>query len=352
MTFWIIVAVLCLVALAFVVLPLYKSAGRLTPLIATIIVLGVGSAAALYNEIGRPGVPSGAGTIADAGLETDQAVAALADRLKANPDDADGWVLLGRSHLSMRQYDDAIVAFEKALALEQGRNAQTMVSLAIALMESRGGELTERASSLFENALALEPNNPNALFYGGNSAARRGDKSLAADRWEKLAEQQGAPPEIRETLMRQVNEWRGLPPPTAEPPPVPSAEPSPRPAAEPSPVPADSIVSLNLSLSEEAAAALPANARVYVIARDPKQPSPPIAVAPHQLAQLPLRVDLGDSNSMVAGRPLSGFAELEIVARVSLSGSPAAQSGDWSGSLIVSANSGQTVDLVIDQEIP
>jgi hypothetical protein len=55
---------------------------------------------------------------------------------------------------------------------------------------------------------------------------------------------------------------------------------------------------------------------------------------------------------MVPGRPLSGFAEFEVVARVSLSGSPAAQSGDWSGSLIVSANSGQTVDLVINQEIP
>ena len=331
MTFWIILAVLCLIALAFVVLPLYKSAGRLTPMIATITVLAVGSAAALYSEIGRPGVPSGAGSMPD----SDEVVASLAERLKESPDDVDGWVLLGRSYQSMQQYDDAIAAFEKALSLEQGRNAQTMVTLAIALMESRGGELTERASSLFENALALEPNNPNALFYAGSAAARRGDTALAADRWEQLADQ-GAPPEINETLRRQVNEWRGLPPPDA----------APQPAA------INSIVSLNLSLSGEAAAALPANARVYVIARDPMQPSPPIAVAPHQLSELPLRVDLDDSNAMVAGRPLSGFAEIEVVARVSLSGSPAAQSGDWSGTLIVSANSGQTVDLVIDQEIP
>jgi cytochrome c-type biogenesis protein CcmH len=105
-------------------------------------------------------------------------------------------------------------------------------------------------------------------------------------------------------------------------------------------------------LSDEAAAALPVNATIYVIARDPMQPSPPIAVSPRQLSDLPVRVDLDDRNAMVAGRPLSGFAEFEVVARVSLSGSPAAQSGDWSGSLIVSANSGQIVDLVIDQEIP
>jgi len=147
---------------------------------------------------------------------------------------------------------------------------------------------------------------------------------------------QDTPPEIRETLQRRINEWRGLPPP----------------AIALQPTAQDAVVSLNLSLSEEAAAALPANATVYVIARDPLQPSPPIAVTPRQLSDLPVRVDLDDRDAMMAGRPLSGFAEVEVVARVSLSGTPAAQSGDWSGSLIVSANSGQTVDLIIDQEIP
>jgi cytochrome c-type biogenesis protein CcmH len=331
MTMWIIFALLCLLALAFIVLPLYRSSGRLTPMLVSLIVLIVGSSAALYYEIGQPSMPSGAGAVPD----TDEVVASLAERLKENPEDVDGWILLGRSYQSMQQYDDAIAAFEKALALEQGRNGQTMISLAIALMESRGGELTERSSSLFENALALEPDNANALFYAGNAAALRGDTALAADRWEALV-QQGAPPEIRETLQRRINEWRGLPPP----------------AAAAAPEVTNAIASLNLSLSEEAVAALPANARVFIIARDPMQPSPPIAVAPRQLTDLPVRVDLDDSNAMVQGRPLSGFAEFEVVARVSLSGTPAAQSGDWFGSLIVSANSGQTVDLIIDQKIP
>ena len=55
---------------------------------------------------------------------------------------------------------------------------------------------------------------------------------------------------------------------------------------------------------------------------------------------------------MVAGRLLSAFSEIEIIARVSLSGGPAAQSGDWSGSLKTGPTGGQTVDLVIDQELP
>jgi len=169
MTLWIVFSVLCFVALAFVVLPLYRSAGRFTPLIATIIVLAVGFSAVLYNEIGRPDAPSGASSMPD----TDDVVASLAERLSENPEDVSGWILLGRSYQSMQRYDDAISAFEKALALEPGQNAQTMVSLAIALIEREGGELTERASGLFEDALALDPGNPNALYYAGGAAARR-----------------------------------------------------------------------------------------------------------------------------------------------------------------------------------
>jgi cytochrome c-type biogenesis protein CcmH len=337
MTLWIVLASLCLIALAFVVLPLYRSSGRLSQLLVTIIVFVVASSALLYNKIGQPGAPSGAGAMAD----SSEVVESLAARLKDNPGDVDGWVLLGRSYQSMQQYDEAIAAFEKALELEQGQNARTMVSLGIALMESRGGQPTDRSTRLFENALSLEPNDSNALFYAGGAAASRGDTALAADRWETLLGM-NAPPEIQELLRRKIAEWRGHPP-------IPAGMAQ---AQPPQPTPGNAIVALSLSLSDDALAELPADATLYVIARDPAQPSPPIAVSPRRLSELPVIVELSDTNSMVAGRPLSGFTRFEVVARVSLSGSPAAQSGDWSGSLIVEANSGQTVDLVIDQKIP
>lgn len=338
MTLWITLALLSLAALGFVVWPLYRSSGRLTPILATVIVVTVGLSAALYYRIGQPNAPSGAGSA----LGADDMVVALAERLKESPDDIDGWLTLARSYLSMQNYDEAIPAFETAMELEQGKNAQTLVSLAIALMGEQGGEMSERAGSLFENALALEPNNANALFYGGGAAARRGNTTLAADRWELLLSMD-APPDIQELLQRKINEWRGLPPPTMAA--------MPEPEATDSEVD-DSIVSVNLSLSDAARAASRPDARVFVIARDPAQPSPPIAVTPIRVAELPMIVKLSDQNSMVAGRLLSAFSEFEIVARVSLSGGPAAKSGDWSGSMIVSPDVGRTIDLVIDQEIP
>lgn len=342
MTLWIVFGVLCLLALAFVVWPLYRSSGRLTPTLATVIVFTVAVSAYLYNEIGEPGVPSGAGSLPDAS----EVVDSLAKRLESNPDDVEGWILLARSYQSVGRYDEAISAYEKAMELEQGQNAQTMIGLGIALMEQQSGQMSERSSNLFENALAMEPNNANALFYAGSAAAQSGNTTLAADRWEALLGM-NAPPEIQDLLRRKISEWRGLPIAVAEP----TAQPTTDPTAEPQTT-TDAIAALNLSLSDEARAAMPADARVFIIARDPAQPSPPIAVAPRRLADIPLTVELTDREAMVAGRPLSGFADFEVVARVSLSGGPAAQSGDWFGSLIVTANSGQTVDLVIDQKVP
>jgi cytochrome c-type biogenesis protein CcmH len=331
MTMLLILGVLCLVAVVFAIWPLYRDSGRLTPVLAMIIVLVVGSSAALYLYIGQPGVPSGAGSAPDVG----EMVNLLSERLAENPEDAQGWLILGQSQQALQQYDEAIAAFERALQLDKGQNAQTLLALAIALMEQQGGEMTDRSSSLFENALALESNNANALFYGGGAAARRGDVSLAADRWETLLDL-SVSDEIQELLQRKINEWRGLPSPVAI-----------------DPVVVDGpIIIISISLSEEAISALPADATVFIIARALGQPSPPIAVARRQLADLPALVGLSDRDAMIPNRKLSSFAEFEIVARVTVSGQPIAQSGDWSGSLIVSANSGQTIDLLIDQEVP
>jgi cytochrome c-type biogenesis protein CcmH len=329
MTLWLVFVLLCFLALAFLIWPLYRSSGRLTSVLAVVIVVTIGLSAALYHFIGNPGIPSGAGSTPP----VDDMIVSLQERLEENPTDVNGWTLLGRSYQSMKLYDEAIAAFEKAVELEQGQNPQTLIGLGIALLEQNGGEATDRSTQLFENALALSPDNPNALFYSGGAAARRGDTALAADRWERLLAQE-APPEIRELLQRKIGEWRGLPPPTAQ-----------------QELPAG-LISVNLSISDAALSDLPADATVYVIARDPAQPSPPIAVTPRRLSDLPAVVSLSDRDAMVAGRPLSAFSELEIVARVSVSGSPMAQSGDWSGSLLVNANDAQAVDLVIDQKVP
>lgn len=335
MTLKILLALMCLAAIVFIGLPLYRDRKRLTPnttlLLAVIALLSAG----LYAYQGRPDVPSGRGGQEERSL--DELVAALEQRLQSEPGDVDGWKMLGRTQMTMRQYDDAVRAFERVLELEGANNAQTLVSLGEALLARDGGGITGRPAALFESALAIDPNIPQALFYGGIGAANSGDTELAATRWEKL---QGLnpPAEIREILSQKIAEWRGLP--------IPPALSQAQPVEQPG-----TIVSAQIGLSNLAAGAITRDATVFVIARDPVQPSPPIAVVRRRVSELPTRVDLGDQHSMVPGRSLSGFPEIELLVRVSMSGQPAAQPGDWYTSSIVRPAEQSALELTIDQQV-
>jgi cytochrome c-type biogenesis protein CcmH len=154
------------------------------------------------------------------------------------------------------------------------------------------------------------------------------------------------PAEIQQVLIQRIAEWRGESLPTA-----PAA--APEPASQPAPIEnADFIISADISLSAIAAESLPADATVFVIARDPGQPGPPIAVTRRRLSELPDTIQLDDSDSMIPGRSLSGFPQFELVARVSLSGQPVQQSGDWFGAQIVKPEENARITLSIDQRVP
>lgn len=341
--FWWILIVLCLLAVVFAVWPLWRESHRLTPLIAAVIVLTVALSAGLYDYKGSPGVPSGRSGAAGGNDELpgmQEAVVALETRLAANPEDIPGWKMLGRTQLTLGNFAGAADAYERAMALEEGRDAQTMIDLAIAIMNRDQSPIQGRIRSLIDSALDLDPNNPAARFYSGVAAAESGDTDTAAEHWEILLGLN--PPEnIRGILEQRIAEWRGEAPPAM-------------PAATPTPTPADdgAVISARVSLSDEALAAMPANANVFVIARDPSAPTPPIAVSRLSLAELPTEISLTDANSMVEGRNLSGFPEIELLARVSLSGGPAAATGDWFGSMIVRPSENRSVSLTIDQQVP
>ncbi len=345
MTFWIVLVVLCLVAIMFAVWPLWRRKHRLSPLVASIIVFTVAASAGLYDYVGNPGVPSGRSGANNAELPgMDEVITSLEARLAENPNDVNGWNMLARTYMTLRNYEGAAEAYETIMELEGAQNGQTMVDLALAIINRDGTAIEGRTASLIESALALEPNNPSALFYSGLAAANRGDIDIAATRWEILLSL-NPPPEVRSILEQNVAIWRGeAPPEAADAPAVATTEPE-QPAA-------DAVVSARISLSEAALSSITRDANVFIIARDPAAPTPPIAVTRRLLSELPTMVSLSDAESMVAGRNLSAFAEIELLARVSLSGGPAAQSGDWFGSMLVRPAENNSVSLTIDRQVP
>jgi cytochrome c-type biogenesis protein CcmH len=327
MVFWTLLAAMCLAGAAFVGWPFYRKSARRSGLGAAVLIFVLGSSVGLYAYLGNPGVTSGPGQLPDVG----GVVEALAKRLQTRPDDLQGWKMLGRSYTTLGNYAGAVAAYERALEIESPQSAQTLSELGEALVARDGQQLTPESLSLFENALALEPSNSAALFWGGIGAFRRDDLNLAADRWELLLAT-NPPPQIREMLQQRVAEWRGEP--------IPATEPS------------ATVVRARVEVSDSAIAALPMDATVFVIARDPAQPSPPIVVVRRRLSELPLVVELGDRESMIANRTLSTFSEFELIARVSISGQPTAQSGDWFGSVQVRLADADSVVVAIDRQVP
>ena len=112
------------------------------------------------------------------------------------------------------------------------------------------------------------------------------------------------------------------------------------------------MVAVKVSLGPDAAASVSPDATVFIIARDPAQPSPPIAAARRIVSELPAEVSLSDADSMVPGRLLSAFERLEIVARVSRSGEPMARPGDWYGEHTISGRGAAPVEIVIERQVP
>lgn len=353
MNMWVLFGVMSLAAVGFAVWPMYKRQKSLSPLIATAVIFVVALSSGLYYRQGNPNLPSGGSTADLPGMN--DAITSLAERLAENPNDPAGWKMLGRSYMSVGDFGGAVEAFEKVVDLESAQDPQSLVGLGEALLAQTNAPIDGRIASLFENALALDPNNPQALFYGGIGAFNRNDQVLAADRWERLLSL-NPPEEIQGILRQRIAEWRGeAPPAAAAHPPIPEAEPEaveePAVAAPAGPVSDGTVVRASLSLSTEAQADLPGDAVVYIIARDPAQPVPPIAVTRRRLSELPALVELGDRESMVPGRDLSLFAEFELIARVSVSGQPSQQPGDWFGTIIVTPAENNDVALPIEQRV-
>src|SRR5690606_30642847 len=120
-------------------------------------------------------------------LDSPQAmIGRLARRLEREPDDLDGWLMLGRSYSVIQQYDLAARAYQRADTLAGGRNADALAGLAEALLESGRSGLAGRAGRLFEQALEVDPNSVKALFYSAFAARERNELPLARERFGKL----------------------------------------------------------------------------------------------------------------------------------------------------------------------
>lgn len=117
-------------------------------------------------------------------------VGSLEKKLKEKPENAQGWNMLGRSYVVLKRYSDAVMAYEKALALVKQNKAQQMPELEInyveALMQTGEKDSYQKAQTILGNMLASNPDNGDALWFMGFLDYENGNKELAVERWTHL----------------------------------------------------------------------------------------------------------------------------------------------------------------------
>ena len=112
-------------------------------------------------------------------------VASLAAKVKANPDDLKGWLMLARSYKTMGRYDEAVEAYAKAeTALTDDPELLSSYAETIAMASGKG--LKGKPSELIERALKIDPQYPHALFLAGAAAMEAGDNKKGITYWEAL----------------------------------------------------------------------------------------------------------------------------------------------------------------------
>ena len=346
-----ICVVLALAALACVAPPLWRDRGRpasTAALTATCLLIPV-MAALIYlqssnHEWAHTGLEAGE---TGSPPTVEELIGPLRARLEASPEDPRGWMLLGVSYIQVERYPEAVQAFDRVLELTAGEDMDALMGKAEALILGSPERLLGDAGELVEQVLAADPANPKGLWYGGLRASATGQDVVAVQRWRAMLEGP-VTPEVRAIVEGELNRLgagagvdTGAVAAAASPgtPAAGTAAASAAaPAAAASPTVAAGNVELRLTLGQPASP--PPGAVLFIVARIPGQPGPPLAAKRVDSARFPLEVGLSDADAMLPGAKISNQPELAITARLSASGQTTPGPGDYEAQAVWQAGQG------------
>ncbi|MEK6210239.1 MAG: c-type cytochrome biogenesis protein CcmI [Pseudomonadota bacterium] len=258
----------------------------------------------------------------------------LAARMRENPGDAEGWMMLGRTYRALERFQEAADALRKAVALNPG-NADLLADLAEALALRNGRTLAGEPTRLLDRALKLDPNNDKVLALSGSVAFERKDYKAAIRHWEALLKHPSVSGELAQSLSAGIAEARAL------------STGKKIVAATPVPGRVSGTVTLDSALRVRAAP----EDTVFVYARAAQGPRMPLAIVKVQVKDLPYNFSLDDSMAMIPEMKLSAFNEVIVGARVSKSGSAKPAAGDLEGASATVSPGADRVTVAINQVV-
>jgi cytochrome c-type biogenesis protein CcmH len=278
--------------------------------------------------------------------ELEAMVDKLAEKLRQEPDNLEGWVMLARSYKHFGRFDEAARAYGRVVARVEP-NANLLADYADVLAMAQGQKLQGEPEKLIAKALELDPKHLKALALAGSVEFEKKNYAAAADYWQRMAPLVPPDSEQAKAVNANVAEARSLAG-------LGKAHASTAPAARA----ADGgqshgagRVSGVVQLAPEIASKVEPTDAVLVYARPVSGSRMPLAVMRKQARDLPLTFTLDDSNAMTPEMTLSKHEQVVILARVSKKPGAAAQPGDFEGASTPVRNTASDVNVVIDTEV-
>ena len=338
--------------------------GIMVPLFTVLLYLKLGTPSAVSPQQALAGAEAGAPAgqqHSDAPEQIQKLVGSLVERLRANPQDPEGWAVLGRSLYALGRHAEATDAFARAAAMVPN-DAQLLADYADSMAMANGERLDEESIALIRRALQADPNNQKALWLGGTAEFEAGNFSGAVKYWERLLKLLPPNSEVSQTMAANIEEARGL---AAGNPNAPHSDAQAAPGQaginggmdSAAPIAAGSsangaTVAGTVAIAPALAGRIAPTDTLFVFARAAQGPRMPLAIMRAQAKDLPLTFSLNDAMAAMPTMKLSSASEVIIGARISKSGDAMPRAGDLQGSSAVVKVGSAGVKIMIDSVAP
>ncbi|MBP7920218.1 MAG: c-type cytochrome biogenesis protein CcmI [Limnohabitans sp.] len=257
----------------------------------------------------------------------------LAERLQNEPNNAEGWVMLGRIQRALARYDEADLALQKSLAL--ARNDDVMIERAEVLAQKNNGNFKGEPWAIINAVLKVDPTHGNALLLAGSAAFSEGRFKEALAYWERVkASLPPASPDAAALAeaIDQARERLGMPPLS----PATNMANAPASAGVLTAKPASDgteRITGRVSIDPALAAQVSPQDIVFIYANAAEGPRMPLAIIRTTVDKLPYDFVLDDSLAMNPQMKLSQVTSVMVRARISKTGNAMPQPGDFGASV-------------------
>jgi len=294
-----------------------------------------------YLWLGQPQGLDPQMTAAQAQQQPDlQAMAdSLAQKLQTDSNDPERWVMLGRTYRALNQFDKALPAYQKALALKADDEIALEHSEILALL--RGGDFSGEPWAVIRAVLAKNPRHFNGLGLAGSASYAEGDYKQAVQYWQLARSQLKENDEELKALdiaLSSAREKAGEPAVVSKTPATAAATVS------------RAVLSGRVSIDPSVKAQVAPTDIVFVYATPTDGQRMPLAIVRKTADQLPFDFVLDDSTAMNPANKLSSQTNVMLKVRISKSGDAMTRPGDWTGLLENVAVGSRNLKLVVNQE--